>query len=731
MNDKASPSIEQSTQSRNLKYYLIGGAVILTVVLAYVVFGGRGGTSKLPVEPTTEAEEPVPLARTELNKSVALNTCREALAQINQHLGKHPATDLWRLTPAEKTVFAKLPDGKRQSLWKGALQSDLPAAHSEALGKLNDEQRERLRKAVESELTGEPGEAQKDEPRNDIGLPLEPLAFALSTAFRSDFLKRHGQLKDDEWAEVNSGVFTLLDGQHLDLSFLMRDVAASFTREGVLLGNQPLEQAKAAFAWAVRQVRLQDSREQPGEPLPPQFVVRRGFGTAVERALVFLALLQQFDVPGCFVALAEEGDRLSLWTCGVLVDDEIYLFDPRMGLPLPGPDDQGIATLAGVQSKPELLKQLWTKDGPAYDVTAEQARKAQVLVVWPLSAQAPRMRYLEKILQDPDTPAPVVGGRVALDTAQSWSLFEMAVKKLEEKDRAPLKSWPLANHILRAVLPPDEGGTDKSQPPRWVLLHQRLAPLASFPQQLNPKEMGKIGQIMLERFGTPFVEFLTSPQQPRDHVLRGRFSEASAALTNIRQEIIKQKARFEADKQLAIQVQEALRELRDTQADLQRLQRQAGAGAANDPLVQAASARMDDAWKKSLGILDVLIEGNAAGPRGTEVNFQLALCKHEQAERLQLHLDETVRAGKSPTKAEEDEAHNAWQNAAEWWTTYLQEYADAPTAPSARFHAARTRLMLSERVAAIELLKDTSGKMTDWEKTGRLVLARQLEQKPE
>ena len=69
-----------------------------------------------------------------------------------------------------------------------------------------------------------------------------------------------------------------------------------------------------------------------------------------------------------------------------------------------------------------------------------------------------------------------------------------------------------------------------------------------------------------------------------------------------------------------------------------------------------------------------------------------------------------------------------WQTAADWWTTYLKEYAGAPTAPAARLQASRAWLMLGERDAARDLLGDHS-KLTDLEKLGRIILTRQIAEK--
>jgi hypothetical protein len=552
-------------------------------------------------------------------------------------------------------------------------------------------------------------------------------AEARLSAADADFLKQRLELKDDEWREISSDTFTLLDAHHLETAFLLRDAAASFTRDGALTNLPLLQRAVLAFDWSVRQVRLQEDRET--DPLPVGFVLRRGYGTALERALVFLALLQQFEVPGCLIARQEAlGNAFPLWCCGVLVEGDIYLFDPRMGLPLPGSKGNGIATLAGARTDPTVLQQLALDDSHQYDVTAEQAQKARLYIAVPLSALAPRMRALEKTLQDPDVAAPIIHGRLAADAVQLTQQFDAALAKTDNKDRVPVQTWPAASRALRSFLPAEEGGIDRGQ--RANLFRLQLIPLRDFPPQIT-RNMGYIHEMLLQKFGAPFLSLWFDPQQPRDLIIRGHFREASRSLTGTRQEALKQAARLKATVDLNENLKKVLTRLIEAQAQFQIAQRSAGQAAANNPAVQQAQAARDAAFKDAQPWLDILIEGHAARPLGEEVNYQLALAKHEEAERLQLRADEAVRL-KKPRDVDPVDPQAAWQNAKDWWATYIQEYADAPTIPCARSHAARTRLMIGERDAALDLLRDlsdTTGKLTDLEKLGRLYLVRELDRK--
>jgi hypothetical protein len=106
--------------------------------------------------------------------------------------------------------------------------------------------------------------------------------------------KRFG-LAEDEMAEIKSASFTPLDAQYLDACFLLRDAARIVDPKNEDEAAAPLERASAAFAWAVRQVRL-DGRAR--WHTPPAYALRRGWGSALDRALVFLALLDQMGRDG-------------------------------------------------------------------------------------------------------------------------------------------------------------------------------------------------------------------------------------------------------------------------------------------------------------------------------------------------------------------------------------------------------------------------------------------------
>ena len=397
-------------------------------------------------------------------------------------------------------------------------------------------------------------------------------------------LQKDLSLDDDALSEVGADNYTLLDGWHLAGAFLFRD-AATHALEPEQVGIDlprdrrptPLERATAAFAWAVREVRL--APPTAVGLTPPQFVVRRGSGTPLERALVFLDLLDQLPEPritkitatftdaksnartvavaketkirvdgttgkrigdvkkGMTVVVGSKGDmtpsidawtvapspspspdqamtvtkidlkltvneggkettvavnddtRITVdgtadqriddlkegmtvvveakgevavsidgptpavqgclvfcdghaapvdpWACGVMVNGkpDVYLFDPRLGLPIPGEDGKGVATLADVCTKPDLLKRLNIDGAPAYDVTPAQAAKAELHLVCSLSALAPRMEHLQ------DKVLPPLQVSLYHNPDREMQLLRDAAAKMEG-GHPEVKVWP-------------------------------------------------------------------------------------------------------------------------------------------------------------------------------------------------------------------------------------------------------------------------------------------------
>ena len=122
--------------------------------------------------------------------------------------------------------------------------------------------------------------------------------------------------------------------------------------------------ATALFDWIVRNVQL--DADSAALPYRPWEVLINGHGTAEQRAWVFALMARQL---GLDVVVLEVPDanppaagKSKFWLPALLSDGKLYLFDTRLGLPIPGKDGQGVATLADLASRSRACcaSSIWT-----------------------------------------------------------------------------------------------------------------------------------------------------------------------------------------------------------------------------------------------------------------------------------------------------------------------------------------------------------------------------------
>ncbi len=538
-------------------------------------------------------------------------------------------------------------------------------------------------------------------------------------------VRKQFRLGDDELAEINSASFTLLDAHYIDYCQLIRDAAYSL---GV--DNQPpLERAQAAFEWVMRQVQLR----QPARPFPmapTQFVLRRGWGTSLERSLAFLATLHQLRIPGCMVGFPDEAAnaRLISWIPGALVDGEIYLFDTRMGIPLPSPDGKGIATLRQIRTHPKPFEHLNFDEKHSYDVKAEQVRRAEILLTVPLSGLAPRMKFLDATL----------AGRQKTRAYVDWEALLKEFQAAAQSQNLAVRFWgesgdPAAPmRLLRAFFPPLEGGIDQFGLMRQMTL--QLVPGFTVPRVIQEQRgSGDFGQQLEYLFWFPFIEFFVDPrgQSPRELVLRGQLDEASTRLTqapvllHFRESLLGMFAPLNDVENQWVRSGmrklnlEALQDLGQIGFDNRSDKVRAWCNSAFSAYRAFQKAgNEDDLLANRQEAVKIFMEGDddlnhlflsAIGkPLAAEAAFQKALCFHERA----------ARTANSPN----------WKTAAAWWSKYVEDkdYSAGPRISQARLLRAQALIKLPDVATAnAELTKPDTG-LTDLEEIGRLYQIRQL-----
>lgn len=199
---------------------------------------------------------------------------------------------------------------------------------------------------------------------------VEPLLDALDPELKDD--KRLAPYISAE--SLGQPLFDPYDGRLLQEAVWLRDVSRWAHGEGF----DPVAQAEGLFDWTVRNIQL--DADDHSEPHRPWQVLMYGHGTAEQRAWVFALLCRQQGLDVVMLGVPDQDGQVKFWLPALLADGELYLFDTRLGLPIPGPDGQGVATLKQVQADEALLRQLDLDDAP-YPVTAEQLGQVNAFLV--------------------------------------------------------------------------------------------------------------------------------------------------------------------------------------------------------------------------------------------------------------------------------------------------------------------------------------------------------------
>jgi hypothetical protein len=528
-----------------------------------------------------------------------------------------------KVAKAKPAPAEELADAIHETLQKS---TDLPACR-------------RLIEQVNVSLT-RPNSALKPQ-----GLPDE-----LKTQYAKDLA-----LTPRELDEIARGEYTPLDAYALEEAFLFHDIARALD----VAALPAVERARAALDWVVRNVRAIESSSLAA---PPTFVVMRGAGSGLERTYVLLSLLRQLDLDAALLGDAS-GQPSGIWGVVVRTDDGLFVFDARLGLPLPGPGG-GIATLAEVRNNESVFQPLLADAKLPYDVTPARAKASHVFVSEPLSALAPRLKALQPHL-------PQNSGRIVSDWRAIHDRFRTALKGpgLEGCEVRPWASpapdtW---QRVLMAFLPPSDGGTDRvdAGPSRRDRLLFEQVPWKLLPPFLL-QLAGEPGDRIRASFATRALA-LRHPGQARDLLLRGLFPEATEQLVALQSKLSN---RTMNDRDMDERSREWADKAREAYADLLRAER----AAKSDPAAAAAIAdireRIDAVWKNSTPT-SMYLDTVSAPFINEEATYILALSKHEQAERL----GHRTNAAKDPA---------AWETTRKWWVQFLNTYPNSAAAGPAR-----------------------------------------------
>jgi len=476
------------------------------------------------------------------------------------------------------------------------------------------------------------------------------------------FLEKTVGFSGDELQEAESPTFRPADAYHVAESFFFRDVHRTLETKEL----PAAQQAELCFRWVMQHVLL---HEQGDENLPPAFILRRGYGSARDRAVVFLTLMRQFQMEGAVLVLPPAPEDVVL--VGVIEpkSDTIRLFDPRLGMPVQTAAGK-VASLQEVQGDAKLL-------APS-EITAEQFKSAEWRLVCPLYSLPLRMRELERALAGYD--------RI--------TLYCDAVKLKDDLSRLtkmPVSIWSGPVRALRNSLSPDEGGTDKTA--RLKRLQADRLPVGSMVLALKQIKLGPeqlvnpaLQHLMLGVIGGLVDKYDTWPAEMS---LRGKEEEVIKRLERIQvfldaynlenlnddADAHKEISQWRA---LAANAYEALA-LKDPRA--QSLVNQLwGEDQYLTALLQVDMEDLPEKYAKNKKVLTRIVAHAIRDYLDLRSRWLRAQLWQDKAERDQAIAD---RAG-ADNKAAAGNAKSAWFNAKVNWQIYLDKGGLGPTGRARR-----------------------------------------------
>lgn len=505
-----------------------------------------------------------------------------------------------------------------------------------------------------------------------------------------DRLKADLRLTDKEAKFLSQSEYAPLDAHFLAECLYLRDAAAGL---GVEDADPVPVRAGAAFDWVCRQVvsapwvaRLQDGVfTQP--PVPPVYALRRGSGSGLERAFVFLALCRQLGLDACLVGAAAadrdwtysrsaRADGMAdgpFWAVGVKSGDDLLLYSPWRGEAFPGKAADRPATLAELRADPALVAKWKGDKAAAWDVSDADVKTAELYLSVPLSAVAPRMSTVHEKLTGS------VGGTFHMNWAEAMARLAAGGNKVSGWNPPADPFTPTRG--LGSFLPTQQGGLDAQPEVKTVYAYYIQAQTSRPNLTLNLPElkypavsdrlMGVARGILLQSYNPQLTQPDSVVWPPLEKIHRGRHNDATKELIELRDrftEAVKVRAGVAAlanGNDMPAWVAKA-NELYDS---LSR------AKVSETPAitVPAVERQIDEFWKASQQKAGLLLMEVAATPGAAEATFLLAKSFHERAERAEL---EAKRAGSGDSSAAREKAKVAWATAASWWDQYERLYRE-------------------------------------------------------
>lgn len=234
-------------------------------------------------------------------------------------------------------------------------------------------------------------------PREDYALTPAARKFLVSAGIPA---KRVAEFEDPTWTEP--------DARHVEDCTLYHGIATRVAGQG-----DDLTRVRRVFEWMVQQIQLVPAGSLGSPELQQAYarpfdVLLRGMateseGTWSERGWLFISLCRQLGLDTGLVTYTPRGLKEPIvWCCAVLIDKKLYLFDQRIGLPIPDVRGDGVATLEEAMTNPLILDRLDLPGQSPYGTTRVallgSSSKVGILIDSGPRYFSPRMKLLQRSL---------------------------------------------------------------------------------------------------------------------------------------------------------------------------------------------------------------------------------------------------------------------------------------------------------------------------------------------
>ncbi|MCS7166515.1 MAG: hypothetical protein RMI91_13180 [Gemmatales bacterium] len=483
--------------------------------------------------------------------------------------------------------------------------------------------------------------------------------------------------------------FDRVDAGYLNRAFLFQDAVeelledvAPIPREaGLALQRWQRRFAEHAFSWCMRQVQYEPNRGAY-DSWPAHEVLRRGTGDAEERALVFLALLEQTDLVGCVVLRPSaesfaDSPLYSYWLTGVLVGDDLLLFDTARGEMLRQANAMPL-TLRQLLREPQLIQFL----PESLRLTSDVLQQLRLGLFTELPGLSPKMKQLEEWLGE----ARKVRLHVNLaDRKQRLEQAQLNIPIIFWRD--PQRSWFPSLTIARFVVNPLNQPryqprivveTDYQGRMRVKFLDGPIVPRTYWTPQWAMEIAERLPPYAADRLFRTFDNLIlrvrTEPGGPRDLLVRGQVLQALAALEQLERDMDEKLATFyrrmggdfsttgNEDPVLVFRNKWAPEVIRlYQQFELRRAQTPPGT---RDPILTELTTRIEALWRQHTATLYYLNYDWATPELLEQIAYLTALGRLDLAIHLEMRLPE------DPSPARLEEVKREYETALYWLKRY-------------------------------------------------------------